>query len=221
MKTGESIQAFPVVAPTAAASTHVYWAGDNLYVNLTSRCSSACSFCLRESSWDVFGVDLYLAPENEPTAREVIECIRAQEDEPSEVVFTGLGEPTVRLDEVLEVVRWLSGRGIASRLDTNGHAQLLHPGRNVVAELAAAGLDRVSVSLNAPDAEAYERLCRPQHAAAFAAVTSFIRESVRASLDTTATMVGIPGLEVDAVADLARELGARFRVRSYVRPEGS
>jgi cyclic pyranopterin phosphate synthase len=219
MKTGESIQTFPDVAPAAAAPTHVYRAGDNLYVNLTSRCSSACSFCLRESSWEVFGFDLHLAPEEEPTACEVIDCIRAQEHEPREVCFTGLGEPTVRFDEVLEIVRWLSARGIASRLDTNGHAQLLHPGRNVVAELAAAGLDRVSVSLNAPDAETYDRLCRPQHAAAFAAVVGFMRESARAGLDTTATMVGVPGLQVDAVAALARDLGARFRVRHYVRPE--
>jgi hypothetical protein len=32
-------------------------------------------------------------------------------------------------------------------------------------------------------------------------------------------MVGVPGLQVDAVAALARDLGARFRVRHYVRPE--
>lgn len=219
MKTGESMQALPVVAPPAAPPTHVYWAGENLYVNLTSRCSSACSFCLRKSSWKVFGVDLHLAPEEEPTACEVIDCIRDHEREPREVVFTGLGEPTVRLDEVLEVVRWLRGRGIASRLDTNGHAQLLHPEQDVVAELAAAGLDRVSVSLNAPDAATYDRLCRPQSAAAFSAVTGFISASVQAGLDTTATMVDVPGLQIDAVAELARDLGARFRVRPYVRPE--
>ena len=219
MKTGESIEAFPAVAATAAAPTHVYWGGDNLYVNLTSRCSSSCSFCLRESSWELFGVDLYLHPDDEPTAAEVIECIRTQEDEPREVVFTGLGEPTLRLDQLLEIVRWLSGRGIVSRLDTNGHAQLLHPGRDVVAELAAAGLDRLSVSLNAADVETYDRLCRPQHAASFVAVTDFIRDAVRAGLDTTATMVGVPGLQVDGVAELAGLIGARFRVRPYVRPE--
>jgi cyclic pyranopterin phosphate synthase len=219
MNTSESIQAFPAVAATAAAPTHVYWGGDNLYVNLTSRCSSSCSFCLRESSWELFGVDLHLDPDDEPTAAEVIECIRTQEHEPREVVFTGLGEPTLRLDHLLEIVRWLSGRGVASRLDTNGQAQLLNPGRKVVAELAAAGLDRLSVSLNAADIESYDRLCRPQHAASFVAVTHFIRDSVQAGLDTTATMVGVPGLQVEAVAELAGVLGARFRVRPYVPPE--
>jgi GTP 3',8-cyclase len=219
MKTGESIQASSPVAASAAAPTHVYWAGDNLYVNLTSRCSSSCSFCLRESSWELFGVDLYLDRDDEPSAEDVIECIRSQEDAPGEVVFTGLGEPTLRLDQVLEVVRWLSSRGIASRLDTNGHAQLLHPGRKVVAELAAAGLDRVSVSLNASDAQTYERLCRPQHPASFSAVADFIRDAAQAGLDTTATMVGVPGLQVENVAELAEALGARFRVRPYVHPE--
>ena len=219
MKTGETIQAFSVVATTATAPTHVYWGGDNLYVNLTSRCSSSCSFCLRESSWELFGADLYLDPDDEPTAAEVIECILSQEREPREVVFTGLGEPTLRLGHLLEIVRWLSGRGIVSRLDTNGQAQLLHPGRSVVAELAAAGLNRLSVSLNAADTETYDRLCRPQHANSFAAVTDFIRDSVQAGLDTTATMVGVPGLQVEAVAEVARVLGARFRVRPYVRPE--
>jgi GTP 3',8-cyclase len=217
MITGESIQAFSVVAATATAPTHVYWGGDNLYVNLTSRCSSSCSFCLRESSWELFGADLYLDPDDEPTAAEVIECILSQEGEPCEVVFTGLGEPTLRLDHLLEIVRWLSGRGIASRLDTNGQAQLLHPGRSVVAELAAAGLNRLSVSLNAADTETYDRLCRPQHPASFVAVADFIRDAAQAGLDTT--MVGVPGLEVEPVAELARVLGARFRVRPYVRPE--
>ncbi len=219
MKTDESIQAFLVVAPPAAAPTHVYWAGENLYVNLTSRCSSACVFCLKESSWELFGVDLYLDRDAEPTAEEVIECIRAQTREPQEVVFTGLGEPTIRLDQLLGAIGWVSRQGITSRLDTNGHGQLLHPERNVVTELAAAGLNRVSVSLNAADAEAYDRLCRPEQPAAFTAVTDFIRGSARAGLDTTATMVGVPGLHVDSVAELAVDLGARFRVRPYVPPE--
>ncbi|MFH0916671.1 MAG: radical SAM protein [bacterium] len=227
--------------------TYVYWGGENLYVNLTSRCSSACVFCLRESTWEVFGSDLYLSEEDEPTAADVIAALetemgrapgatpamakdaaekvtdRAAEAAagaagPREVVFTGLGEPTVRLDVLLEVVRWLTAIGLTSRVDTNGHASLLHPDRAVVAELVAAGLDRVSVSLNAPDTASYDELCRPTHPGGFVAVLGFVRDSVQAGLETTVTMVGIPGLPAGPVARLAAELGAAFRVRPYLPP---
>ncbi len=235
--------------PVGARPTYVYWGGKNLYVNLTSRCSSACAFCLRESTWEVFGSDLYLSEGDEPTAGDAIAALDAEIGpgalpevatgfaesaarrvtepagdpaagvvRPHEVVFTGLGEPTVQLDVLLEVVRWLAANGLASRVDTNGHASLLHPGRAVVEELVAAGLDGISVSLNAPDAASYDELCHPSHPGAFAAVLDFIRESVQAGLETTVTMVGIPGLPVGPVAELAAELGAVFRVRPYLPP---
>src|SRR5450759_2086798 len=48
--------------------TYVYWGGNSLYVNLTSRCSAACSFCLREGGWEVYGYDLRLDVSQEPEA---------------------------------------------------------------------------------------------------------------------------------------------------------
>lgn len=194
---------------------YVYWGGENLYVNLTSRCSAACTFCLRNFTWEVFGYDLLLRQEEEPSAEQVI---RAAEGELAsrracELVFTGLGEPTIRLDELLELLRWADACRIATRLDTNGHGQLLHPGREVAYELARAGLDAASVSLNAPDAATYERLCSPDLPGAFPAVLSFIREAVASGIRVMATAVGVPGLDVDATRRLAIGLGAAFRVR--------
>ena len=257
----------PTAPPVSAAQStpaacsrpaYAYWGGENLYVNLTSRCSSSCIFCLRESTWEIFGADLYLGEEEEPNPAEVIAALEEEMgtrhggmpglagaaadgsplgaaekaagavDQPAtraaggrrprEVVFTGLGEPTVRLDTLLEIVRWLGARGLPSRLDTNGHASLLHPGRAVAAELAAAGLDGVSVSLNASDAASYDEICRPSHRDAFGSVLDFVRDSLDAGLETTATMVGIPGLPVGPAAALAAELGAAFRVRPYLSP---
>jgi len=52
-------------------------------------------------------------------------------------------------------------KGLHVRLDTNGRAARMYPGRDVVTELKTAGLDAVSVSLNAESEEKYNRLCKP------------------------------------------------------------
>lgn len=203
------------------APTYVYRGGDSLYINLTSRCSSACSFCLRRGGWEVFGYDLHLDISQEPEADDVIEALeRAFLDlAPAEVVFTGLGEPTLRLDVVLPVVDWLRTRRLRSRLGTNGHAVLLNPDMDVVAELAAAGLAAASVSLNAPDEATYDDLCRPMFTHAHRAVVRFIRDLVAAGIATTATVLDLPGVDQAGSAALAADLGAAFRVRHYVAPE--
>ncbi|HEY5528207.1 MAG TPA: TatD family nuclease-associated radical SAM protein [Thermoleophilia bacterium] len=201
--------------------TLVYAGGPNLYVNLTSRCSSSCAFCLREFTWEVFGYSLWLAPGEEPDARTVIAAIQQSrlEREPEEVVFTGIGEPTLRLDVLLDVLRWLSGQGMSSRLDTNGHGQLLNPGRQVARELAAAGLRAASVSLNAADSVTYQELCRPGLPGAFPAMNQFIADLVAANVKVTATMVDVASIDRDAVRELARKLGAGFRVRPLISPD--
>ena len=120
-----------MTAPPAPAGTVAYRAGDSLYLNITNRCSSACEFCLREWTNGVYGVDLRL--DHEPALAEVTQAIEvAFLDGPAdEVVFCGFGEPTMRLDLVLAVTEWLRLRRIRSRLDTNGHGELLNPEMNV------------------------------------------------------------------------------------------
>jgi TatD family-associated radical SAM protein len=200
---------------------YVYWGGRNLYVNLTSRCSSACVFCLREWTWDVFGYDLRLTPGQEPEADDVIMALEYAflDGAPAEVVFTGMGEPTLRLDVILKVLDFLRTRRLRGRLDTNGHARLLHPDRDVVTDLAAAGLGAASVSLNAPDPETYDLVCRPVFEHAFRAVTRFIRDAVDAGIEVTATVVDLPEIDLEATRGLASELGAAFRVRPHLTPE--
>ena len=135
-------------APTPAG-TVAYRAGEAIYLNLTNRCSSSCEFCIRDWSEGVYGEDLRL--DHEPDAEEVTQAIEvAFMDGPAdEVVFCGFGEPTMRLDVVLAVTEWLRLRRIRSRLDTNGHGQLLNPDVDVAAALARAGLEAMTISLNA------------------------------------------------------------------------
>jgi TatD DNase family protein len=88
----------------------------------------------------------------------------------------------------------------------------------VAPELAAAGLDAVSVSLNAPDPATYARLCPSRHGeAAYQAVKGFIRSAVACIPEVTATAVAVPGLAEEACRRVAEGLGARFRWRPYDR----
>ncbi len=200
--------------------TIAYPANGNLYLNITNRCSCACVFCLREFGWHVYGYDLLL--EHEPSVEELTQAIELElADEPAdEIVFCGLGEPTLRLDVVLAVTEWARVRRLHTRLDTNGLGQLANPDVEVVPALAAAGLSAVSVSLNAADPESYDALCRPIYSKAFRAVVAFARDCVAAGIDTTLSALSGVGADLDACAALASDLGAQFRVRGCALPPG-
>jgi GTP 3',8-cyclase len=196
-----------------------YPLGDALYLNLTSACTLACTFCpkIRDDDWVVGGFDLRLT--RNPSADEVwAEAQRAGVAGRAEVVFTGLGEPTRRLEVLLQVARRLVAAGVTRvRVDTDGLASL-REGRDVPPLLAAAGVSALSVSLNAPDARTYERICPSCHgAAAYDAVKDFIRSAVRCLPEVAASAVALPGLSEAECRHVAESLGARFRWRPYDR----
>jgi TatD DNase family protein len=203
----------------AASPAYAYALGDALYLNLTSACTLACVFCpkIRDDNWVVSGTDLKLS--RPPSADEVWEEVRAQglSGRP-EVVFTGLGEPTRRLEVLLAVTRRLKGAGVKRvRLDTDGLASL-REGRDVPGELAEAGLDAVVVSLNAPDAATYLELCPNRYGeGAWHAARDFIRSALECIGEVQASFVAVPGLEEAACRREAEALGARFRWRPYDR----
>lgn len=189
----------------------------SLYLNITNRCSNHCSFCAKFSSYTVKGH--YLRLRQEPTFAEVIAAVGPDPEEKyDEVVFCGFGEPTMRLDLVLAVAEWLRLRRIRSRLDTNGHGGLLNPDLDVPAALAAAGLDAVTVSLNAATPEEYDRVCRPVFTKSYRAVLRFAEQCLAHGMETTLTAVDYPGADVPAVADLAAAMGLGFRARGYAAP---
>jgi TatD DNase family protein len=198
---------------------YAYVLGDALYLNVTSGCTLACVFCpkIRDRDFTLAGYDLAL--KRDPTADEVWDAALAIGiDGRSEIVFTGFGEPTRRLAVVLEVTRRLKARGVARvRVDTDGLASL-REGRDVPPELAAAGLDAISVSLNAADAATYARICPNRYGeSAYGAVTAFIRSAVACLPEVAASCVALPGLSEEACRAVAQGLGARFRWRPYDR----
>jgi TatD DNase family protein len=186
----------------------------SLYLNLTDRCTNRCTFCAKGRSPEVKGHDLTL--EREPSVQEVLLAVAAAGGAGAweEVVFCGFGEPLLRVAEVVTVARELRRQGARRiRVNTDGLASLVH-GRDVTGELAEA-VDAVSVSLNAPDAATYQRLCRPDREGAYEAVLAFLRAARERIPEVTATVVALPGLDVEACRRVAEELGVAFRVRTY------
>ena len=189
----------------------------SLYLNVTNRCSNACTFCVRQGEdFSLAGYDLRLR--QEPDAQQVLDDIERQESlrgEPfEEVVFCGFGEPTYRLELIAEVGRSLRARQIPVRLNTNGQAALI-AGKDPLPLLAGA-LDSVSISLNAPDAQSYLELCRPRFGrASYDAVISFAERAAEAFDSVVLSVVGYT-LEPAALkrcAQIAASLGTGFRVR--------
>jgi len=184
----------------------VYWLGNSIYLNVTNRCSNSCYFCFRKFKKGIREFNLKL--EKEPTSEEVIEELRKVINRKnwSEVVFCGFGEPLERLNLVLEVTRWVKKHyWKAVRVDTNGQGYLLNKGRDVVRELKEAGVDKVSVSLNAHDKETYNQICKPVFEDAYENVLEFIKKAKEEGLETEATAVRIPEVDLAKVKELAEE----------------
>ncbi|MGE5818765.1 MAG: TatD family nuclease-associated radical SAM protein, partial [Deltaproteobacteria bacterium] len=184
---------------------------NSLYLNITNRCTAACTFCVRYNTDFVKGHNLRLT--EEPTADAVI----AEIGDPTryaEIVFCGYGEPLLRLDVIKAVAAEVKRRKGKVRIDTNGHANLIYK-RNVLPELAGL-VDAVSVSLNAQNAEVYEKLTQPKFGPmTYDAVKEFIREAKKYIPEVTATVVSAPGVDIEACRKIAEGLGAKFRVREY------
>ena len=202
--------------------TVTYRVGTGLYVNLTNKCPCACTFCIRQNGSGVYGSDsLWL--EREPTADEVFESIEANLEDVSELVFCGYGEPTERLDALLEVARRFRAvhPEVPIRVNTNGLSDLIagEPTAHRFEDL----VDTVSISLNAPTAEEYVALCRPKFGvAAYPALLKFAEEVKSFVKDVVLTVVGTTSLtseKEEACRRVAAEHGVPLRVRTFTGPK--
>ena len=196
----------------------VYWLGDNLYLNITNKCSNHCIFCIRKFKNGVANFNLKLT--EEPSVATILaELEKAlHAGNWKEIVFCGFGEPTAKLDCLIEVARWIRqhyGKPIVIRVNTNGHGCMLNRGRNVAKELKAAGVNKVSVSLNAGDEETYNEVCKPEFAGAYAATLEFVR-SAKEELEVEVTAVATPEIDLQKVRETAENLGVKFRLRECI-----
>ncbi len=184
---------------------------NSLYLNITNRCSNRCTFCPKFDDFTVKGHNLML--NSEPSFEEVMAAI-GQPSEIDEVVFCGYGEPLIRLDLVKRIAGELKRQGYSIRINTDGQANELY-GRDILPELAGL-VDSISISLNAPDAATYSKLCNtPYGENGFSAVCDFIRSATMHIPQVIASAVTVPGIDIEACRVLAESLGAEFRAREY------
>lgn len=192
--------------------TITYELGNNLYINLTNRCSNDCEFCVRNGKTSYYGNELWL--EKEPTAEEVLAAVPDKNYD--QVVFCGFGEPTFRFAVLYEVGKELRARGYSVRLDTNGQGNLIN-GENIVPDLARA-VDFVNVSLNASDRDRYFDLCRPVFGEdAYEELIDFAKKCKAAGIATTFSVVDCIGeKEEEKCRAIAKKAGISLRVREMI-----
>jgi len=183
---------------------------DNLYLNITNRCTNRCDFCVRFQTDYVKGHNLRL--DREPGADEIIKAV-GNPGLYREVVFCGLGEPLLRLEVVKEVAGWIKKSGGRVRINTNGHGNLIHK-RNILLELNGL-IDSISISLDAENREKYNRICKPVFKDAFEGVIEFIREAKKYISDVNITVVDIPEIDIEGCRRIAKEMGVRLRIRRF------
>lgn len=199
------------------AMTIVYKVHNNLYVNLTNRCSCSCVFCLRQNRDHMEESDsLWL--DHEPTLQEVKDAF-AKEDmsQYEEVVFCGFGEPTERMDLLLEVATFVKENYQKPiRINTNGQANLIN-GRDVAPELNGL-VDTISISLNTPNEEKYNEMVRSIYGdKAYRAMLDFAREAkkyvpnvVLSTVDTTLSKE-----EEEQCRKICEKLAVTYRIRPW------
>ena len=153
---------------------------NQVYANITNKCDCNCRFCIR-SHGDSVGDAETLWHKQDPSLDEIK---KAMDDFDftgfQELVYCGYGEPTCALENLIASAKYAKEKyGLSIRLNTNGLANLYF-GRDIVPELAEV-VDTVSISLNAPNKEAYQDITRPQFPDAFDALLAFASECKKIS----------------------------------------
>ena len=197
--------------------TITYPVKNGIYVNMTNRCPCACTFCLRLNSDSVYGSEpLWL--DREPTVKEVCDSIDTWDlSKYDEVVFCGYGEPTERLDDLLEVAKYIKSKSdIKIRINTNGLADLIW-GEKTAPKLKGL-IDTVSVSLNATNKEDYFKVVRPKFGIeSYDAMLRFTKDCVDYVPNVVMTVVDVVTSpeQQEISRKICESIGATLRIRPF------
>ncbi|MBU1880692.1 TatD family nuclease-associated radical SAM protein, partial [bacterium] len=199
---------------TSPERSITYQIRNSLYIALTSRCTNKCSFCRRYTEPFVKGHNIGMSRSEEPSAGEIMTAV----GDPStyeEIVFCGYGEPTLRLETMLEVSKRLKDSGVKRiRLNTNGQSDLIHR-RDIVPDLVGL-IDTVSISLNESTADKYQNIVNSNFGSeAFNALIEFAKRCVTSLPEVIFTVVSYPGVDLEGCRAIADRVGAKFRIREY------
>lgn len=192
--------------------TYAYELNGSLYLNITNRCNNSCTFCIKYKNRN-FEDKYSLWMDKEPSVEEIIRAI-GDTSAYKQIVFCGYGEPLIRLQTVIEVSKALKAKGASVRIDTDGQANLFH-GRDIT-PLLEGSIDEIRISLNSPDAPAYQKLCRPVfEEKAFKAIVKFAEEAKKHIPSVALTAVDLPGVDMQKCKDIADKIGVDFKIRPY------
>jgi len=197
----------------------VYILDDKIYINLTNMCTNDCIFCIRRLKDDVVGSDMWLKTERN-SASDVIEQLKKFEDKMSDVVtFCGYGEPTMKLEVLKEVAKYIKANypNTYTKVNTNGHGNVINK-KNILPELKGL-IDEFSISLNAQDEDLYNELCQPKIDNAYSTMKNFAKSATNEGFKTTMSIVsGYKDYNVDVALceDIANSAKAQFRNREWL-----
>lgn len=193
----------------------LYVYNDQVYANITNKCDCACTFCIR-SQMDGVGDAETLWHTQEPTLEEILAAIDAFDFTGyKEFVFCGYGEPTCALENLIASARYVKEKtGLPIRLNSNGLGNLYHK-RDIVPELAEV-IDSISISLNAPNAEEYNKVTRPSFDNAYEAMLDFAEECGQMLGHTQLSIVDVLSEEdQEACQAIADKRGVHLKIRKF------
>lgn len=197
----------------------VYTYGNKIYLNITNACPCDCEFCVRHNKNGLGDMgSLWL--DHEPSFEEITKAI----DDfnwtgYTDAVFCGFGEPTCALEKLLKTAEYIrKTQNVKIRLNTNGLSDLINKCDNS-AERMSGLIDAVSVSLNASDAETYDRIVHPKFGLkAFDAMIKFTKDCQKYIPNVKMTVVDTIGEEeIGRCKKLCKDNNIDLRVRTYIK----
>ena len=196
----------------------IYTYAGSAYMNITNKCPCRCVFCIR-SNGDGLGSAESLWLKGDPTIEEIKAEIDNFDFSPfSEVVFCGYGEPTEALYNLIETAKYLKEKlSLKIRLNSNGLSDLING--KPTAHLLEGIVDIISISLNAPDAESYQRVARSKFGMeAYPALLKFAEDCKKYIPSVKFTVVDVLSKEeIERCKKIADDMGIPLRIREWIK----
>lgn len=197
----------------------IYTLEGGTYFNITNKCPCNCAFCIR-SKGEAVGEAKRLWHDEEPTFDDIKAAVDNYDfSGVEEAVFCGYGEPTNAYENLIKTAEYLKRLypDIRLRLNTNGLSDLIN-NRPTANEICSV-FDIVSISLNDPTSEKYDKITRNIYPGkAFPAMLQFTKDCVKYCDNVWMTVVDVISQEdIEKSRKICEACGAHFRVRSFAK----